>query len=162
MLKISRLRTVLSTLVSTSIASSLLIFPLASAVREGQANLSALTASDEIVNTSVDSTGVRSLDEAEKILGITALGLGAGAAGIVWRRAKAKKPLVFSSTRLENALSIDRASPQLRQKLLRLLHNDRPTANRLLAGAQIQHPERSVNWLVEKVIYDLERDRGRY
>lgn len=56
--------------------------------------------------------------------------------------------------------SIDRASPKLQKKLLILLHNDRTTANRLLAHIQQINPQKSVNWAMEKVIYDLERDRA--
>ena len=55
---------------------------------------------------------------------------------------------------------IDQASSKLQKKLLILLHNDRTTANRLLAYTQKTHPQQSVNWAMEKVIYDLERDRG--
>jgi hypothetical protein len=62
----------------------------------------------------------------------------------------------------KNNLRIDAIDSKLRQKLLRLVHNDRSTANRLIAGASINHPNRSVNWLAEKVIYDLERDRRAY
>ncbi|WP_319418894.1 hypothetical protein [Pleurocapsa sp. FMAR1] len=43
------------------------------------------------------------------------------------------------------------------QKLLRLVHN-KQTANRLLRGTMLGHADRP-NWLAEKVIYDLERDR---
>ncbi len=55
---------------------------------------------------------------------------------------------------------IDEASPKLRKKLLILLHNDSETANRLLAHTQQTNPHQSVNWAMEKVIYDLERDRA--
>ncbi|MEN9519191.1 MAG: hypothetical protein RLZZ381_1779, partial [Cyanobacteriota bacterium] len=57
-----------------------------------------------------------------------------------------------------NTLLIDRLSPKLRKKLLQLIHN-RETANRLLTGTMLNHAGRSPNWLAEKVIYDLERDR---
>jgi hypothetical protein len=53
------------------------------------------------------------------------------------------------------------ASPRLQQRLVRLLHDDRAAASRLVAQAQIRYPGQSPNWYVEKVIYDLERDRGR-
>ncbi|WP_009631528.1 hypothetical protein [Synechocystis sp. PCC 7509] len=55
---------------------------------------------------------------------------------------------------------IDQASPKLRKKLLILLYNDSETANRLLAHTQQTNPQKSVNWAMEKVIYDLERDRA--
>lgn len=55
---------------------------------------------------------------------------------------------------------IDQASSKLQKKLLILLHNDRTTANRLLAHTKHSNPQKSVNWAMEKVIYDLERDRA--
>ncbi len=55
---------------------------------------------------------------------------------------------------------IDQASSKLQKKLLILLHNDRTTANRLLAHTKQSTPQKSVNWAMEKVIYDLERDRA--
>lgn len=55
---------------------------------------------------------------------------------------------------------IDQASPKLQKKLLILLHNDSETANRLLAYTKQKNPQQSVNWAIEKVIYDLERDRA--
>lgn len=55
---------------------------------------------------------------------------------------------------------IDKASPKLQKKLLILLHNDHTTANRLVAYTQQTNPQKSVNWAMEKVIYDLERDRA--
>ena len=45
---------------------------------------------------------------------------------------------------------------------MRLLHDDRETANRLLSQAKLKHPNKSVDWYADKVIYDLERDRGSY
>ncbi len=54
------------------------------------------------------------------------------------------------------------ASRNLQIKLLRLLHNDRHTANRLIALAKARNPDKSIDWWIEKVIFDLERDRGRY
>ena len=57
----------------------------------------------------------------------------------------------------------DRVSKQpsrnLQIKLLRLLNGDRYTANRLIALAKTKNPDRSLDWWVEKVIFDLERDR---
>ncbi len=89
----------------------------------------------------------------DRILGITALG--ASGVGLAWYLAKKNR---FKLNFDKNSLTIDRANHQLQQKLLRLI-GDRKTANRLIEGAKISHPERSIDWLVEKVIYDLERDR---
>jgi hypothetical protein len=153
MLKPFHLKTALATLVSTSIASSLLVLPLLSTGRIDRNIPSVIEAQ---TNPFAENDSV---DEAEKLLGLTLLG--AGAAGIIWGFSKKNKQSLPNSSRLDNALSIDRASPQLRQKLLRLMHNDRAGANRLLTGAKLNNPNRSINWLAEKVIYDLERDRGR-
>lgn len=54
-----------------------------------------------------------------------------------------------------------RSNPKLQRRLLRLLHEDQATASRLLAQAELKNPGRPQNWYLEKVIYDLERDRGR-
>ncbi|NJO42380.1 MAG: hypothetical protein HC769_29475 [Cyanobacteria bacterium CRU_2_1] len=50
----------------------------------------------------------------------------------------------------------------LLRKLMRLLHEDHQAAARLLAQAEIKHPGKSADWYVEKVIFDLQRDRGKY
>lgn len=62
----------------------------------------------------------------------------------------------------ESTITIDQASRGLQKKLLRLLHDERDTANRLLTQVKMKNPNKSINWYVEKVIYDLERDRGSY
>ncbi|WP_009632709.1 hypothetical protein [Synechocystis sp. PCC 7509] len=53
-------------------------------------------------------------------------------------------------------------SKHLQIKLLQLLNGDRNTANRLIASAKARNPDRTIDWCVEKVIFDLQRDRGRY
>jgi hypothetical protein len=47
----------------------------------------------------------------------------------------------------------------LHRNLLILLHNDQQAANRLIRQAQAKHPNRSLDWCAEKVIYDSQRDR---
>ncbi len=98
------------------------------------------------------------------MLGVAAVG--GGAIGVALSAKNSKNHLVLSPTLnlrgQENSISLDQASRGLQKKLLTLLHNDRETANRLLVHLKRQNPNRSVNWCVEKVIYDLERDRGSY
>lgn len=95
----------------------------------------------------------------EILLGLAAVG---GGAAVIIASAKKANQLNFTSPKSQkNAILIDQASPQLRQKLVKLLHNDRDTANRLVARVKLNNPNRSINWYVEKAIYDLERDRGR-
>lgn len=52
-----------------------------------------------------------------------------------------------------------RANPKLQRKLLRLLHEDARVADRLITQASFRYPGKAPDWYVEKVIYDLERDR---
>lgn len=67
-----------------------------------------------------------------------------------------------SSQSKEKTIRLDQARRELQKKLLSLLHNDLNTASRLLSHVEMKNPGRSINWYVEKVIYDLERDRGRW
>lgn len=91
--------------------------------------------------------------------------IGGGAVGLILN-AKKTKNFKTSSTlnpkSTENTVRIDQASRKLQKELLRLLHDDRNTANRLLSQVKMNNPNKSINWCIEKVIYDLERDRGAY
>lgn len=106
-------------------------------------------------------------DAAEKV-GSTGMILGIAAIGgaVVFLNAKKAKNSFKSTTTLgyktRDSISLDQASRELRKNLLSLLHDDRNTANRLVSQVKSNNPTRSINWCVEKVIYDLERDRGRY
>lgn len=59
-------------------------------------------------------------------------------------------------------IRIEQVSRQLQNKVLLLLNGDRNTANRLLNLAKTRNPQKSVQWCVEKIIYDLQRDRSGY
>lgn len=101
------------------------------------------------------------------VLGLTALGIAAVGAALNAKGSDSSKlssiPHFNSkSTASPGTIHIEQASRHLRKKLLRLLHDDRDTANRLLSQAQRKNPNRSVDWYTDKVIYDLERDRGGY
>jgi len=82
-------------------------------------------------------------DRSNAALAMTALGI--GVIGFSWARAR-------SSGTQTNATKLDR-------HLLLLLHQDRAAAERLVTQMQRKHPERSREWCIEKVKYDLERDR---
>lgn len=111
---------------------------------------------------------------AEKIDSTTILGLaalGGGAVAVALSAKKAKQPALLSSipsrsitSKLdeESSIRIEQASRKLQKKLLLLLHDERALANRLLNQVKLKNPNKSVDWYVEKVIYDLERDRGGY
>ncbi|MBV6622883.1 MAG: hypothetical protein KI793_08020 [Rivularia sp. (in: Bacteria)] len=91
------------------------------------------------------------------ILGLAAIG--AGTAGLLWSLNRQNSTLSPQSAYKQTKNSIEQANPRLRKELLRLVGGDSRTANRLVAGIKQSHPGKSINWVVEKVIYDLERDR---
>lgn len=82
--------------------------------------------------------------------------VGGTAAGVILTTKKANK----TSDRPSTTTQINQASPKLRKQLLTLLHNDKETADRLVAQIKRNNPNQSTNWAAEKAIYDLERDRG--
>ncbi|WP_204102655.1 MULTISPECIES: hypothetical protein [Spirulina sp. CCY15215] len=45
--------------------------------------------------------------------------------------------------------------------LLKALQGDGELAERLLNQARLKYPGKSERWYIEKVIYDINRDRGR-
>jgi hypothetical protein len=85
--------------------------------------------------------------------------VGAGTAGLLWSLNRQNPTLSPQSGHQQQNISIEQANPRLRKELLRLVGGDRRTADRLVAGVKKSHPEKSINWTVEKAIYDLERDR---
>lgn len=72
--------------------------------------------------------------------------LGVGAVGYGW--SQSRKPVGFQVS-----------YGQLDRQLLLLMHQDRAAAERLVEQMQRKHPERSRQWCIEKVKYDLQRDR---
>lgn len=147
------------------------------AVRPVQASTHDLVVSHDISHAipailtadSADNT----LEEAERVnpalvLGLTALGIAAVGAALNAKSSNFSKlssiPSHFNSKSIASSgtIEIDQASRRLQKKLLRLLHDDRDTANRLLSQAQRKNPNRSADWYADKVIYDLQRDRGGY
>ena len=92
----------------------------------------------------------------EAVLGVAFLGSAAIGMGLtaLQERDRSVRP-VSSSNHFSSA------NPRLQEQLLRLLHEDKGAAVRLMNQAQQKYPGRSPNWYIEKVIYDLERDRGR-
>ncbi len=77
------------------------------------------------------------------------------------RKAKTKHRFK-SRANLADQSNKPQASRNLQIEFLRLLNGDRPTANRLIALAKTRNPDKTIDWWVEKVIFDLQRDRGRY
>lgn len=50
-------------------------------------------------------------------------------------------------------------NPQQWQKLLKLVHGDVATANRLVDCERRRNPDRSLDWCIDKAIWQLQRDR---
>ncbi|MEH2269074.1 MAG: hypothetical protein V7K68_11675 [Nostoc sp.] len=61
--------------------------------------------------------------------------------------------------RVSNSYRNDPRNRYLQTDLLTLLKGDVASAKRLLAQQRRKNPGQSDNWYLEKVIYDLERDR---
>ena len=100
-------------------------------------------------------------DYLSRILLIAGLASGAGLLGwglSNYRQSLATGSLPHKTNRNSRKILIDRVSPRLRRKLLRLI-NDPKTANRLLMGIEKNHPQRNPDWIAEKVIYDFQRGR---
>ncbi len=51
-------------------------------------------------------------------------------------------------------------SDHIDQDILQALRGDREQAKRLLKQAKLRYPGKSERWYIEKVLYDLGRDRG--
>ncbi len=62
----------------------------------------------------------------------------------------------------DNEIRIEQVPRHLQKRLLVLLNGDRKTANRLMNAAKDRNPGKLTQWCAEKVIFDLQRDRGRY
>ena len=150
------LKTIVTTLIGTGIAGSLIALP----VRASEDNL--IEPTSHLILSQV-SDGERnyteSSDNFKNIIGLTGLAIGTGVVG--YHLTRAYKPSLANSLPTVNNSStslLARVSPKLRRELLRLVHNQQ-TADRLLSGTFNSHRDRSANWLAEKVIYDLKRDR---
>lgn len=58
------------------------------------------------------------------------------------------------------AQEIRRVSPKTQNDLYRLVHGDAKMIERLVKHSRSRYPDQSEQWVWEKVIRDLERDRG--
>ncbi|MEX0271416.1 hypothetical protein AB3R30_19950 [Leptolyngbyaceae cyanobacterium UHCC 1019] len=92
--------------------------------------------------------------------GGVALCLGVKATADRQRSPSAHRSAANPSLQPFQGVSLNRASRSLQRQLLLLLHEDQAAAQRLFTQASLRHPGESPNWYAEKVIYDLERDRG--
>jgi hypothetical protein len=94
------------------------------------------------------------------VLAIAALGsAGVGVALTALHERNRLSSKRTSNRRFSAPTGSARANPKLQRKLLRLLHEDARVADRLITQASFKYPGKAPDWYVEKVIYDLERDR---
>lgn len=143
------LKTILTTLIGTGVATSLVALP----VRANENNLVNESGREELILSQNYGYGDRptdtELDDSFKyIVGLTGLAIGTGVVG--YHLTRAYKPSLVNSLPIvnnQNATLLDRVSPKLRRELLRLVHN-KATASRLLSGTLTSHPGRNSNWLV--------------
>ncbi len=75
------------------------------------------------------------------------------------RRTGREQPNYKPQGKVSRSFRTDRGNRRLQSKLLTLLCGDTATAKRLLKQQRQLRPGESDNWYLEKVIYDLERDR---
>lgn len=157
--QIFSLKTILTTLIGTGIAGNLVALP----VRAHETTLRRSTNAELIlsqVNYGDRAYNNEPSDSWKNLVGLTGLAIGTVAIG--YHVSKSYKPsLANSLPNINNGSSttlLTRVNPKLRRELLRLVHNQQ-TANRLMNGTSNSHPGKSANWVAEKVIYDLKRDR---
>lgn len=117
-----------------------------------------------------DSVAIENEVDGAAVLGIALAGsaaIGMGLSAVVERKrpssaissypVRSSRPSFHCSS---PAASFDQVNHSLQAKLLRLLHDDHGAARRLFSYASLKYPGKAANWYAEKIIYDLERDRG--
>lgn len=75
---------------------------------------------------------------------------------LILRSQKLSQPRVCFSKKL-----FPSKRQQLYRQLRRMTYGDHAQIKRLVARAQANYPGKTDIWYLEKVIFDLERDRGR-
>lgn len=169
MLKFLHLGAALAAILSTQVISSVASQSKSTNGWE-QANTHQLELTRIASDFNNDTPEVAEKIDSSTILGLAALGGGAVAVALSAKKAGQSALLSSIPSRSgfkskldeESTIRIEQASRKLQKKLLLLLHDERSTANRLLNQVKLKNPNRSIDWYVEKVIYDLERDRGGY
>lgn len=182
MLKFTKLGAAIATTLSIQLTINLLVLPkennnqLLQVTRSNlvakTAQLNGTTAATELVVASSSDTPevTETVNPTGAIVGLAVVG---SAIGIALSSRNTKQSYKLSSNSPQSSLNfkfeteestirIEQANRKLQKQLMRLLHDDRNTANRLLSQVKVKNPSRSIDWCVEKVIYDLERDRGSY
>ena len=150
-------KTILTTLIGTGIAGSIVASPIRANEDPSDNSINAESILSQI-NYGNPVERNEPSDDFKNIVGLTGLAIGTGVIG--YHLTRAHRPSFVNSLPANSSGTslLTRVNPKLRRELLRLVHNQ-ATANRLLSGTLNSHPNRSANWIAEKVIYDLQRDR---
>ena len=169
MLKFLHLGAALAAILSTQVISTVASQSKNTTNEWEQASTHQLVLTQIPSDFNYDTPEVAEKIDSTTILGLAALGGGAVAVALSAKKAGQSVQLnsiprsnFKSKLDEESTIRIEQASRKLQKKLLLLLHDERATANRLLNHVKLKNPNKSVDWYVEKVIYDLERDRGGY
>ncbi len=119
--------------------------------------------STQMGHTSMQLTQSRpTLDDSEsgnRDMPLVAIAVATGVAVVGVKAAQSSHVKNKSQSFQPSAVRFAQASRPLQRKLLTLVHDDQKVADRLLTQTKLHHPERSIDWCAEKVIYDLKRDR---
>lgn len=144
-----RLSATLAAIFSTQVTSTLLATQANAANQVLQPNTSTLIVANETLNARtavtefVVDSNLNTPEVAEKVspsevaIALAAVGGGAVGAMLIARKVTLNQTVLSLGT--EDVISIDQASRKLQQKLLRLLHDDRDTASRLLSQIKIKN-----------------------
>jgi hypothetical protein len=160
MLKLLHLSAAIAAILGAQISSSSL--PIAAQTVTSQIERNS---NREILTAQIYRSNPRNEEGLDPNLMLALAGLGGGAAAIALA---ARNNGYFKSqpkarpVAVGGSMCVEQASRHLQKRLMSLLHDERDTANRLLYQAQLKNPNKSVDWYMEKVIYDLKRDRGGY
>jgi hypothetical protein len=157
MMKLLHLSAAIAAILGAQISSSSLPIAAQTVTRVEQSN--------DVLTAQLYRPNPRNEEGINPNLMLALAGLAGGAAAIALaakNNGHFKSPAKSRPIAVGGSIRVEQASRQLQKRLMSLLHDERDTANRLLAQAQRKNPNQSVDWYAEKVIYDLKRDRGGY
>ncbi|MDM9380745.1 hypothetical protein QUB80_08500 [Chlorogloeopsis sp. ULAP01] len=145
-------------MLTTSVAASLLAAGVATDIApQIQQPISQLAVASS-VNNQINEPERRGSNSTLMLVTVVATGV---ATGIVLSKKGNRRQQNFSLAEQQTStIRLEQASRKLQKKLINLLHDDRDAATRLLTQAKQKYPGKSIDWYAEKVIYDLQRDRG--
>lgn len=159
MLKLLHLSAAIAAILGAQISSSSLPIAAQTVTREVEQS------HREFLTAQIYRSNPRNEEGIDPNLMLALAGLAGGAAAIALaakNNGHFKSPAKSRPVTVGGSVRVEQGSRHLQKRLMSLLHDERETANRLLSQAQKKNPHQSVDWYMEKVIYDLKRDRGGY